>query len=190
MKNAALDPLDRFPVTPRYWAAIAVFTLAGLVDFFDLFVVGFLVAVLAPQWHLTFGQTSLMLLSAGVGAMLGALAGGSLADRHGRKPFAVLGVIICGCSSGMIAFIPDDGWMAFTCLRFMVGFGLAFGAAASLPAIVEFSPTKYRTLVSSLINVPITLGILAASIVAAPCAIAAAIDSPDLIRPALSFMAR
>jgi hypothetical protein len=33
-------------------------SVTGLVfDYFDFYIVGFLVAVLAPQWHLTFGQT-------------------------------------------------------------------------------------------------------------------------------------
>lgn len=167
MQSASRDPLDRFPVTGRYWATIALHTLNGILEFFDFFIVGFLVAVLAPQWKLIFGQTSLMLLSAGIGAMVGSLTGGVLADRYGRKPFAVLGVLICGFSSGLIAFIPDDGWIHFTVLRFLVGFGLSFGAAAALPALIEFSPTRYRTLVSSLVVVPITFGILAASIVAA-----------------------
>ena len=47
--------------------------VTGVVDFFDFYVVGFLVAVLAPKWHLTFGQTSVILMSAGVGAIVGAL---------------------------------------------------------------------------------------------------------------------
>jgi putative MFS transporter len=136
------------------------------VDFFDFFVVGFLVSVLAPKWHLTFGQTSIMLMSAGIGAMLGALASGFLADRFGRKPLAVSGVLICGLSSGAIALIPEDGWIFFAILRFFVGFGLAAGAAAAVPAIVEFAPTRHRTLVTSLVVVPVAFGVLSASITA------------------------
>ena len=140
---------DEAPVTTRYWLSIILFAVTGVVDFFDFFVVGFLVSVLAPKWHLTFGQTSIMLMSAGIGAMLGALAAGFLADRFGRKPLAVTGVLICGFSSGAIALIPEDGWIFFACLRFFVGFGLAAGAAAGVPAIVEFAPTRHRTLITS-----------------------------------------
>ena len=104
---------DEAPVTTRYWLSIILFAVTGVVDFFDFFVVGFLVSVLAPKWHLTFGQTSIMLMSAGIGAMLGALAAGFLADRFGRKPLAVIGVLICGFSSGAIALIPEDGWILF-----------------------------------------------------------------------------
>ena len=95
-----------------------------------------------------------------------ALASGFLADRFGRKPLAVAGVLICGLSSGAIALIPEDGWIFFAILRFFVGFGLAAGAAAAVPAIVEFAPTRHRTLVTSLVVVPVAFGVLSASITA------------------------
>ena len=164
--QASAVPFDEAPVTRRYWLSIILFAVTGVVDFFDFFVVGFLVSVLAPKWHLTFGQTSIMLMSAGIGAMLGALASGFLADRFGRKPLAVAGVLICGLSSGAIALIPEDGWIFFAILRFFVGFGLAAGAAAAVPAIVEFAPTRHRTLVTSLVVVPVAFGVLSASITA------------------------
>jgi len=164
--QASAVPFDEAPVTTRYWLSIILFAVTGVVDFFDFFVVGFLVSVLAPKWHLTFGQTSIMLMSAGIGAMLGALASGFLADRFGRKPLAIAGVLICGLSSGAIALIPEDGWIYFAILRFFVGFGLAAGAAAAVPAIVEFAPTRHRTLVTSLVVVPVAFGVLSASITA------------------------
>jgi hypothetical protein len=59
----------------RYWISIALGISTSVFDYFDYYLVGFLVAVLAPQWQLTFGQTSLILLSAGVGAILGSRTG-------------------------------------------------------------------------------------------------------------------
>src|SRR5262249_27173191 len=76
---------DGPPLNARYWASIALGMASSIFDYFDFYIVGFLVAVLAPQWHLTFGQTSLMLLSAGIGAIIGSLVWGALADRFGRK---------------------------------------------------------------------------------------------------------
>src|SRR4051794_1410930 len=144
--QTSVGPFDEAPVTTRYWLSIILFAVTGVVDFFDFFVVGFLVSVLAPKWHLTFGQTSIMLMSAGIGAMLGALASGFLADRFGRKPLAVAGVLICGLSSGAIALIPEDGWIFFAILRFFVGFGLAAGAAGAASACSWISPRPPRRL--------------------------------------------
>jgi MFS transporter, putative metabolite:H+ symporter len=62
---------DRAGLDARYWISIGLGISTSVFDYFDYYIVGFLVAVLAPQWQLTFGQTSLILLNAGVGAILG-----------------------------------------------------------------------------------------------------------------------
>jgi MFS transporter, putative metabolite:H+ symporter len=148
----------------RYWISIA---LGISTSVFDYYVVGFLVAVLAPQWQLTFGQTSLILLSAGVGAILGSLAWGALADRFGRKALLVAGVTLCALSAGSVSLIPDGGWVFFVTLRFFVGFGVGAAASVAVPLIVEYTPTRHRTFVTSATVIPVSLGILAASLSAA-----------------------
>ena len=158
---------DRAPLNPRYWISMALAITTSVFDFFDFFIVGFLVAVLAPQWHLTFGQTSVMLLSAGVGAILGALAWGALSDRFGRKTLLVAGVFLCALGSGSISLIPDGAWMMFAVLRFFVGFGVGAAAAVGVPLIVEYTPTRHRTIITSATVIPVSLGVLAASLTAA-----------------------
>ncbi len=108
---------DRARLDARYWISIALGISTSVFDYFDYYVVGFLVAVLAPQWHLSFGQTSLILLAAGVGAILGSLAWGALADRFGRKALLVAGVTLCALSAGSVSFIPDGAWVAFAVRR-------------------------------------------------------------------------
>ncbi|WP_407165203.1 MFS transporter [Bradyrhizobium sp. ORS 111] len=151
----------------RYWISIALGISTSVFDYFDYYVVGFLVAVLAPQWQLTFGQTSLILLSAGVGAIMGSLAWGALADRFGRKVLLVAGVTLCALSAGSVSLIPDGAWIAFAVLRFFVGFGVGAAASVAVPLIVEYTPTRHRTLVTSATVIPVSLGILAASLSAA-----------------------
>jgi len=146
---------------------IALGITSSVFDYFDYYIVGFLVAVLAPQWHLTFGQTSLMLLSAGVGAILGSLVFGALADRFGRKVLLVAGVSLCALSSGAVSLIPDGAWILFATLRFVVGFGVGAAASVALPLIVEYTPTRNRTVVTSATVIPVSLGVLAASLTAA-----------------------
>jgi MFS transporter, putative metabolite:H+ symporter len=151
----------------RYWISIALGISTSVFDYFDYYVVGFLVAVLAPQWKLTFGQTSLILLSAGIGAILGSLAWGALADRFGRKALLVAGVTLCALSAGSVSFIPDGAWVTFAMLRFFVGFGVGAAASVAVPLIVEYTPTRHRTVVTSATVIPVSLGILAASLSAA-----------------------
>ena len=96
---------DGAPLDARYWISIALGISTSVFDYFDYYLVGFLVAVLAPQWQLTFGQTSLILLSAGVGAILGSLAWGALADRFGRRTLLVAGVTLCALSAGSVSLM-------------------------------------------------------------------------------------
>jgi MFS transporter, putative metabolite:H+ symporter len=158
---------DKAPLNARYWISMVLAVMTSIFDFFDFFIVGFLVAVLAPQWQLTFGQTSVMLLSAGVGAIVGALAWGALSDRWGRKTLLVAGVALCAIGAGSVSLIPDGAWMLFAALRFVVGFGVGAAAAVGVPLIVEYTPTRHRTILSSAVVIPVSLGILAASLTAA-----------------------
>ena len=80
-------------------------------DFFDFLVVGYLLAAVASEWHLTYGQSATILYSGGVGAIVGAVLFGAFADAWGREPQMVIGTFICALSSGLIAFIPEGAWL-------------------------------------------------------------------------------
>jgi putative MFS transporter len=106
-------------------------------------------------------------MSAGVGAIIGALCWGALADIWGRKKLLVAGVLLCAVAAGSVAFVPDGAWILFSALRFFVGFGVGAAAAVGMPLIVEYTPTRHRTLITSAAVIPVSFGILAASLSAA-----------------------
>src|ERR1700758_2381067 len=91
----------------RYFSAFSVFCLGFVLDYFDLYLVGFLLAVLGPEWHLTYGKSALVLLSAGVGAILGSIISGTLADAFGRRPILLVSTSVCGIAAGAVALVPD-----------------------------------------------------------------------------------
>src|ERR1700722_16837420 len=148
--EALLSMFDRAPLNSRYWVNFALLALITVLEFFDFLIVGFLVAVLGPQWHLTYGESAIILYSGGVGAILGAVIWGSLADAWGRKLQLVLGTFICGIGAGAIGFVPDGAWGIFAVLRFIVGFGLTAAVTPCLTLVVEAAPTRIRTRVASL----------------------------------------
>jgi MFS transporter, putative metabolite:H+ symporter len=151
----------------RYWATIVLLSIASAVEFFDFYIVGFLVAVIGPLWHLTYGQSAIMLLSAGLGAIAGSLIWGALADVFGRKSLIVFGGLVCAASAGAISLVPDRAWLLFALLRFGVGAGLGGSAAPIVALTVEYTPTRYRTVISGLTIVFATVGTLLASLTAA-----------------------
>jgi putative MFS transporter len=140
---------DSAPLNRRYWVAFALLSGLFVLEFFDFLVVGYLLAVLAPQWHLTYGQSAIILYSGGVGAIIGALVFGALSDRWGRKWQMIIGTFICAASSGLMGIVPSGSWEIFAVLRFFIGVGLTAGVTPSLAIQVELTPTRHRTLLTT-----------------------------------------
>ena len=72
--EALLSLFDSTRLRPRYWVNFSLLSLITVLEFFDFAIVAFLLAVLGPQWHLTYGQSAIILYSGGVGAICGAVA--------------------------------------------------------------------------------------------------------------------
>ncbi len=155
--------IDTSPLTTRYWATFGLIVTQLICELFDFFVVGFLVSAVAPSWGLTFGQSTIMLLSAGVGAMFGALGFGWLADRIGRKPVVVMVALTCGICAGSTAFVPEGNWILFAILRFLVGLGYGGAGASQFALVTEYTPAAKRTLLTSSMAIPAGIGLLLAS---------------------------
>src|ERR1700742_1244975 len=106
-----LSSIERSNLTPRYFLTVGLLVIQEMFEFYDFFLVGYLVSVLAPGWHLTYGQSALMLLSSGVGAVVGSLIGGQIADIIGRKKIIWSGGLIFSLGAAGCALIPDGSWI-------------------------------------------------------------------------------
>ena len=186
---------DEPQLTPRYWAAFSLIVLQLICEIFDFFIVGFIVSAVAPGWGLTFGQTTVMLLAAGLGAIFGALGFGWLADRIGRKTVAVTGAVLCALGAGALALAPDRAWLLFALMRFVVGVGYGGAGASQFALIVEYTPTRLRTVLTSSLGVAAALGVVGASATAAALfhslgwrGVAALCAAPILVAVAFAFV--
>ena len=79
----------------------------------------------------------------------------------------VTGTFICGVSAGSIGFLPTGAWVPLAILRFFVGFGLAAGVTPALTIVVELTPTRWRTGLTSFYVVFASAGTLLASFTSA-----------------------
>ncbi len=165
--EALLSLYDDAPLNGRYWVNFAIAAGVLLLDFFDFFLIAFVMSAIGPEWHLTYGQGALILYGAGVGAIVGSLVSGSLGDVFGRKQLTVIGTFICGICAGCIGFLPTGAWIGLAALRFLVGFGLAAGVTPVLPMVVEQTPTRWRTGVTSFFVVFASAGTLLATFTSA-----------------------
>jgi MFS transporter, putative metabolite:H+ symporter len=158
---------DDAPLNARYWLTFTVMCAVTLLDFFDFFLIAFVMSQIGPEWKLTYGQGALILYSAGVGAIIGAIIWGALGDRFGRKMQIVTGTFICAIAAGCIGLLPTGAWRILAMLRFLVGFGLAAGVTPALTIVVEQTPTRWRTGMTSFFVVFASAGTLLASFTSA-----------------------
>ncbi len=125
---------------------IAAAIMGDALEFFDYFLIGFVLAFIIGPWHLTYGQSAIILLSSGIGAMIGAGFWGWLADRIGRRRVFIATVLNFSVATGLLALTPDNGWIYLTVFRFVVGFGVGGLYAVDLPLVQEFVPTSQARL--------------------------------------------
>ena len=98
-----------------------------------------------------------------VGAVVGALSGGPLSDRAGRRPTALLAAVIFGLGALAVAFAPSVAFIIFG--RFLLGLGVGLASMIVPLYIAEIAPAERRGALVSLNQLMITIGILLSYIV-------------------------
>jgi len=139
---------------------IAAAVLGDMLEFFDYFLIGYVVAFIAGPWKLTFGQSAVILLSSGFGAMFGAVFYGWLADKIGRRKVFLMTVINFSIATGILTFTPDNAWVFLSVFRFLIGFGVGGLYCVDLPLVQEFVPASKRGLVGGLVTAAVPIGVL------------------------------
>jgi putative MFS transporter len=132
--------------------------LGDMLEFFDYFLIGYVLAFIVGPWKLTYGESAMILLSSGVGAVPGAMFWGWMADRIGRRKVFIATVLNFSIATGALALTPDHGWIYLSIFRFFVGFGVAGLYAVDLPLVQEFVPSSRRGFISGLVTACIPLG--------------------------------
>src|SRR3984957_13015346 len=155
-----LDMIERQTrLTLNQWKIIVAAILGDMLDFFDFYMIGYVLAFIVGPWKLTFGQSAMVLLSAGLGAIPGAFFWGWMADKVGRRRVFILTVLNFSIPTGLMALTPDaGGWIYLTICRFLVGFGVSGLFAVDLPLVQEFVPTHKRGWVGGLVTSCLPLG--------------------------------
>src|SRR3979490_35475 len=154
------EMLDRrTSLTGNQLKILAAAIIGDALEFFDYFLIGFVLAFLIGPWKLTFGQSVGVLFIHGVGAIIGAYVWGWLADRIGRRKVFIGTVLNFSIATGLLYFTPHNG---VGCLSFMACFVAAgFGGlyCVALPLVQEFMPSSKRGWVGGIVTCVIPLGV-------------------------------
>src|SRR5277367_4160899 len=141
-KVDVIDLIDRHRVTGFQITVLAMCMLVAALDGFDTQAIGYTAPAIAAQIHLPmpqFGQVG----SAGLlGAAIGALSFGPLADLFGRKWFMIIAMVVFAIFS---YFTAQSGSLnELLVYRFFAGLGLGGVTPAFLAMGAELAPKRLR----------------------------------------------
>src|SRR5246127_5812476 len=158
-------------LTLNQWRIILTANLGDMLDFFDFFLIGYVLAFILKEWNITYGQSALIFVSAGLGAVPGAFFWGWMGDRIGRRTVFIMTAITISLATGLMVFTPGQdgfvpGWLFLMFFRFFVGVGSSGIFTIDLPLVQEFIPAYKRGWVSELITTLLPGGSMLAGLAA------------------------
>lgn len=134
MNNASVTALHR----RLAWSA----GLGIFLDGYDIMIIGAVLLLLKPQWHLNAHAVGWLGSAALAGAFAGAFIGGRIADRFGRKAIYLIDLITFFCAAVLCACAWNI--VSLVAFRFMLGVGIGADYPLSATYMAEFMPTVKR----------------------------------------------
>lgn len=147
------------PYKKVFWAA----GFGWMFDAMDVALLSFIMVALRQEWGLSAQEAGLLGTGNLVGMAIGAIAGGYLADRIGRKPVFLYTLLLFGAASLASAFAAGFGSMLV--LRFLMGLGLGAELPVASTLVNEFAPAEKRGRTVVLLESFWAVGWLAAAVI-------------------------
>lgn len=152
--------LDSKYKKPRLFLWALTSALAGFIFGFDTVVISGAEQTIQELWGLGSGMHGLVMSAALWGTVLGALFGGFLTDRLGRKRTLISIGFLYFVSAIGSALAPEEFTLIIA--RFMGGLGIGVSTVAAPLYIAEISPAKKRGRLAGMYQFNIVFGILIA----------------------------
>jgi MFS family permease len=141
-QQAFNEVLDISPLRPLHWKIWSLSAMGVFLDGFDLFIIGIALPLIVVQYHPSNNAVGLVAAAASLGAIVGALAGGFLTDRWGRKPIYVLDMFCVMVFSLASAF--THGLASLIAMRFFMGMSIGADYPICASYVSEFMPARLR----------------------------------------------
>ena len=144
--------------------------LVAMLDGFDAQLIGYVVPAIAQSWSIAgsaIGASFKWVFAAGLfGLTLGALLGGPVADRIGRKSVMLASVAVFGLFTLASALAEDASQLIL--LRFLTGLGLGGAMPNTIALTAEYAPHRIRTTLITAMFVGFPVGNVVAGAVSVP----------------------
>ena len=136
----------------------AVASTGGLLFGFDTGVISGALPFLKKSWDLSTGAEEWVTTAALIGAVIGALSSGRIADNFGRKKVIIATSIIFAVGSILTGASTSPVFLSLS--RVVIGIAIGISSFTVPLYISEISPTKIRGALVSSFQLMITIGIL------------------------------
>jgi sugar porter (SP) family MFS transporter len=157
-----LTRLDERPASAFYWQLTLLATLGGFLFGYDTSNIGS--ALNFVPYNLHGLALSYVVSGASLGAAAGAILGGPVADRFGRKTLLIIDAGIYAAGAILSALTPDAPTLLIA--RTLIGLAVGADSAVATAYIAEYAPKERRGSLAMLQQWTLTVGILTAYIVA------------------------
>ena len=137
--------------------------LGGYLFGFDFAVISGALPFLKDKFNLNEYWEGFATGSLALGAIVGCVLAGKIADKKGRKPGLLIAASVFCISSLFMAFAPNRD--LFIASRFVAGIGVGMASMLSPLYIGEIAPAPYRGRMVAINQLTIVLGILITNIV-------------------------
>jgi AAHS family 4-hydroxybenzoate transporter-like MFS transporter len=137
--------LEKASLGPRHWIVVTVLALVTLFDGYDTFAPSYVIPYAIKEWHLPPSQAGLLVSSGLIGFMIGSLAVGLVADRIGRKP-TLLGGLLIASLIDLVTASQARAFLPFVTLRLLTGLGLGMLLPLAVTFINEFAPRRFTNM--------------------------------------------
>ncbi|HEX3671683.1 MAG TPA: MFS transporter [Candidatus Cybelea sp.] len=158
------EELDRSGITRFHWKVMFISGMGFFTDAYDLFIIGVALTLLKPIWHLSTLEVSVLGSSSLLAAAVGAMIFGRVADVLGRKRIYGLEVLVLAAGAIASAFAPSFWWLVV--FRFILGVGIGGDYPVSATIMSEYSGTKVRGMLISLVFAMQGVGLIVGPLVA------------------------
>lgn len=157
-----LARIERLPLSSWQIRTRLVVGTATFFDAFDALAITYVLPVVVPAWKLTPGEISWLISAGFLGQLVGALVGGALAERIGRRPMIAAAVLWFGL------FSLACGWAwnyeSLLVLRLLQGLGLGAEVPVAATYISELAKARGRGRFVLLFELVFPIGLVAVAV--------------------------
>lgn len=150
--------MERIPNTRYTWAIVFLVAGALIVEALDIGSLGTILPIVKTVMKLSPSDVGLLAASSALGIVIGMIPAGHLADRYGRKPLLIGGMIWFASGTIIAAFSPN--FAVLLILRGLSGLGMAATFIMPYSIVSEFVSRTSRGAFSGLLESALGIGYL------------------------------